>query len=361
MRASVRMPSEHWRWNYPFEETTLGDSVRHRSNTPQRWSLPVSVIACTICGLVSRVHPAVAGVPSTPTPPPAPVLVIQSIDGPDVGTIGGQINISVGVANTGAADAAAFSVVFYYSSDDVITSDDVYSGYVCPFNGLAAGETTGCGGAIGVPDFLMPGTYYLGAIISYNGINGDAKAASQALTLAAPTPTPMPTSTPPTPNAACDMPTAIPVEGGTFVGSTSGASTLIGSCGGFNAPEAVFQWVPSLTGVADISTYGSDFDTVLYIRSGDCSAGAESDCNDNDACPFTSETCGFGPSRIQPFVTAGNTYFIVVDGAELFSGGGAAGNFTLNVAPPGTAARAYVANSFSNTISIIDTVARRVV
>src|SRR5439155_11843344 len=97
------------------------------------------------------------------------------------------------------------------------------------------------------------------------------------------------------------------------------------------SPEKVFQWTPAVSGTATIQTCGAgtNFDTVLYIRSGLCATGSEvaSGCND-DAC--TNSTGANRASRITPTVTAGRTYFIVVDGF-----GWAQGNFALTVTPPG--------------------------
>src|SRR5207247_6619377 len=93
----------------------------------------------------------------------------------------------------------------------------------------------------------------------------------------------------------------------------------------------VFQWTPTGSGTATIQTCGAgtNFDTVLYMRSGVCASGPEvvSGCND-DTCPNSSGL--FRASRIMPTVTAGQTYFVVVDGY-----GGAQGAFSLTVAAPG--------------------------
>ena len=131
---------------------------------------------------------------------------------------------------------------------------------------------------------------------------------------------------------ACSSPTVIPAQGGTFSGTTSGTSSLAGSCGSSaNSPERVFQWTPTVSGTATIQTCGAgtNFDTVLYMRSGVCASGPEvvSGCND-DTCPNSSGL--FRASRIMPTVTAGQTYFIVVDGY-----GGAQGTFSLTVTAPG--------------------------
>src|SRR5207247_8033727 len=73
---------------------------------------------------------------------------------------------------------------------------------------------------------------------------------------------------------------------------------------------------------------GTTFDTVLYLRSGSCAGGLEvaAGCND-DAC-FNAIGL-FRASRLTPTVTAGQTYYIVVDGY-----GGAQGTFSLTVTPP---------------------------
>src|SRR5437899_783170 len=130
---------------------------------------------------------------------------------------------------------------------------------------------------------------------------------------------------------SCSSPTVLPAQGGTFGGTTSGTSVLAGSCGSSGtAPEQVFQWTPAVSGTATVQTCGAGttFDTVLYMRSGACASGPEvaAGCND-DAC--TNATGLYRASRLTPTVTAGQTYFIVVDGY-----GGAQGTFSLTVTPP---------------------------
>src|SRR5213594_3369891 len=130
---------------------------------------------------------------------------------------------------------------------------------------------------------------------------------------------------------ACASPTVIPAQGGTFGGTTSGTSSLAGSCGSSGtSPERVFQWTPAVSGTATIQTCGAatSFDTVLYLRGGACASGPEvaAGCND-DAC---ADASGLNrASRLTPTVTAGQTYFIVVDGY-----GGTHGSFSLTITPP---------------------------
>src|SRR5437870_2364108 len=130
---------------------------------------------------------------------------------------------------------------------------------------------------------------------------------------------------------SCSSPTVLPAQGGTFSGATSGTNALAGSCGASGtAPEQVFQWTPAVSGTATIQTCGAgtNFDTVLYMRSGACASGPEmaGGCND-DAC--TNATGLYRASRLTPTVTAGQTYYIVVDGY-----GGAQGLYGLTVTPP---------------------------
>src|SRR2546426_3350432 len=147
---------------------------------------------------------------------------------------------------------------------------------------------------------------------------------------------------------ACSSPTIIPSQGGTFSGVTSGSSTLAGTCGSTGtSPEKVFRWTPAVSGVATIQTCGggTKFDTALYLRSGSCSSGGEVACND-DACANASGL--MRASRITPTVTAGQTYYIVVDGY-----GGAQGTFALTVTAPGTVTSTTTIASTSTTTTLV--------
>jgi hypothetical protein len=91
----------------------------------------------------------------------------------------------------------------------------------------------------------------------------------------------------------------------------------------------VFAWTPSRSGPATLSTCGTgatSFDTVLYVRTGTCGgAGAALACDD-DAAGCAIDGDAQKGSRVALGVTAGTTYFIVVDGYN-----GARGSFTLDV------------------------------
>jgi streptogramin lyase len=186
------------------------------------------------------------------------------------------------------------------------------------------------------PDVVAGETYYI-IVDGVGGQSGNFTLTVQAPVVNPPTPTvsPTPTATPtmaPSPtttagDSACDRPTTLRASGGRLEGTTSGADTLTGSCGSSNGPEKVFQWTPAVSGIATIETCGEGtrFDTTLYVRGGSC-AGADLACSD-DACPnhYGSALA----SKITLAVTAGETYFIVVDGAL-----GESGPFALEVTPP---------------------------
>jgi hypothetical protein len=110
--------------------------------------------------------------------------------------------------------------------------------------------------------------------------------------------------------------TPVPLPGGRFTGTTTGTSANTGTCGGANAPEAVFQLVLTQTSDVFVTTHGSKFDTVIYMRSGCC--GTEIICN-NDADKRT--TSMFSATSVAP-----GTYDIFVDGV-----GTASGNFTVDI------------------------------
>jgi hypothetical protein len=131
---------------------------------------------------------------------------------------------------------------------------------------------------------------------------------------------------------ACATATTVPALGGTFTGTTTGASSLAGTCADTTAaPEKVFRWTPLTSGVATIdscSDTGTAFDSVVYVRSADCKIGPQIACNDDTGSCMTSEPNDHHGSRVQPTVTAGETYFIVVDGFK------SAGAFVLHIVPP---------------------------
>ncbi len=168
-------------------------------------------------------------------------------------------------------------------------------------------------------------------------VDGYASSAGSFTLSVTPPPADGPTPTP-VPNA-CQSATVIPGSGGVFTGTTSGASTLAGSCAFTNtSPEKVFQWTPVASGPAVIQTcdgIDTGYDTVVYLREADCTSGPEVACNDDSEGCFTNEPSSYHASRLTPNVIGGETYYIVVDGY-----GGRQGAFSLSVTGPGPAATA---------------------
>jgi hypothetical protein len=119
--------------------------------------------------------------------------------------------------------------------------------------------------------------------------------------------------------ALCDTSAVtVTLPGGRFTGTTSGSSSDHGTCGGSQAPEAVFKLVLTAKSDVFVTTHGTGFDTVIYMRSGNC-CGSEVACNDDADNRKTSVLAsrGVGPG----------TYFIFVDGGN----GGASGDFTVDI------------------------------
>src|SRR5262249_43534591 len=129
----------------------------------------------------------------------------------------------------------------------------------------------------------------------------------------------------------CQAAAVIPLQGGAFVGTTSGASTLTRRCGTTRSPpQPGHPSTPSPSRGATTSTCGAAtlFDTVVYLRGTGCT-GSELACNDDTTGCSTGEPNDHHGSRISPNVTAGQTYAIVVDGYA-----GARGTYSLTVTPP---------------------------
>ncbi len=130
---------------------------------------------------------------------------------------------------------------------------------------------------------------------------------------------------PPGPGETCA--TAIPVTGLPFTASGDTCDYVhdyvgSGCVATATAPDVVYAFTPTVSGTVDIRLCGSTYDTVLYVRAGDCLAGAEIGCND-DACALQSELLNLP-------VTGGVTYYIFVDGFST-----ACGTYTLSITQSG--------------------------
>ncbi|MDH3623526.1 MAG: PQQ-dependent sugar dehydrogenase [Myxococcales bacterium] len=123
--------------------------------------------------------------------------------------------------------------------------------------------------------------------------------------------------------------------GGVFAGFTSGSSAHSGSCassGTGSSPEQVFTLTPTTSGTYTVQTCSpnTNYDTVVYVREG-ALGGAQIGCNDDTTgCAVNSGSSGASRhgSVVSFDVTAGQTYYIVVDGYN------AEGAFELTVTRP---------------------------
>ncbi len=93
-----------------------------------------------------------------------PDLTLTSLTAPRTATIGGEVFLAAGIRNRGSVDASTFRVSFYLSEDPDITIDDTWFA-ACNYEaGLAAGRSESCSRPFPIPQRIVPGRYYLGAI-----------------------------------------------------------------------------------------------------------------------------------------------------------------------------------------------------
>jgi hypothetical protein len=118
-------------------------------------------------------------------------------------------------------------------------------------------------------------------------------------------------------NDTCSSPTYLSVPG-TVSGSTVGAyDDYYGSCQTYDGPEVVYRFSGTAGYVYLITLDGYAYDTVLYVRRGDCWSGTEVACNDDYS----------GNDSAITFVAPATTnYYVFADGY-----GGGSGSFTLSI------------------------------
>jgi hypothetical protein len=95
-----------------------------------------------------------------------PDLTLSKLNANTSATVGGRLqNAAAEILNRGKRPASSFRIRFYLSTDTNITTDDIDTGSGCEITGLARGESAQCITDVDVPASVMPGSYYLGAII----------------------------------------------------------------------------------------------------------------------------------------------------------------------------------------------------
>lgn len=99
-----------------------------------------------------------------------PDLIVAAINGPASAAAGGSFTISDTIANqgTGSVTQAPYYVGFYLSQDATITTSDIIIGRRT-LGGLLAGESSIGTTTVTIPSDVRLGTYYLGAVVDYDG------------------------------------------------------------------------------------------------------------------------------------------------------------------------------------------------
>ena len=92
---------------------------------------------------------------------------------------GGTLNVRSRIRNNGDADAGGYQLTYYLSSDETITTGDTSLDTFSPASGPDAGATTTRNDTVSLPGNLLPGSYFVGAIITFadgnqgNNVNHD--------------------------------------------------------------------------------------------------------------------------------------------------------------------------------------------
>jgi hypothetical protein len=107
------------------------------------------------------------------------------------------------------------------------------------------------------------------------------------------------------------------VASGSTVGSDDDVEP---SCLELTGPDETFGWTAPASGRFAFDTFGSDYDTLLSLRSAGC-GGAELDCADDIGAAIQ--------SRVDATVVEGDRLVIAIDGY-----GGETGAFVLNITQP---------------------------
>ncbi|MFD2114127.1 CARDB domain-containing protein, partial [Thiorhodococcus fuscus] len=93
-----------------------------------------------------------------------PDLVISAVSAPASGPLEGEIPVTATLTNQGDATASPSLLLFFFSSDDTITLDDVQDGWGgCYMPELIPGASATCQDTAPIPAALTAGRYYLGA------------------------------------------------------------------------------------------------------------------------------------------------------------------------------------------------------
>jgi len=96
-------------------------------------------------------------------------------------------------------------------------------------------------------------------------------------------------------------------------GTTSGSSGTYGSCGGNQAPDAVFALFVPVRASVEVDTHGTGFDSVLYARGSCADTGTQIGCNDDAGTGDVTSKLAAGALAD---VAAGTVLYVFVDGYD---------------------------------------------
>ena len=119
--------------------------------------------------------------------PALPDLVVTAMSADSSAQSGAPVAGSATVVNQGMASAGVNRLQFYASTNNVITTSSINTGFGCNVPLLAPGASFVCGpGTISVLS-LTPGAYYFGAIADVDAIVAESNKTNNALAASAPT------------------------------------------------------------------------------------------------------------------------------------------------------------------------------
>jgi cysteine-rich repeat protein len=163
------------------------------------------------------------------------------------------------------------------------------------FTQVACNGGSGGSGTAALDVMLNAGTYYL--VVDGNGVGASGPYTLTTAITAAPS------------NDACGAggPTAIGA-GGVFTGTTAGAGDdFTGGCGDTGGADVVYSFTLAAPSDVFITTVGTAFDSVVYLRPGSCTA-TNTGCQDDYRAPVSDDGV-----LIADNLGAG-TYYVIVDG-----------------------------------------------
>jgi uncharacterized repeat protein (TIGR01451 family) len=108
-----------------------------------------------------------------------PDMIVASVAGPAVGSLGGTIQVSSLIENIGTGNPGNFAVGYYLSTDSVVTTNDARVAQQA-ISSLAPGQTGTSTVTVAISSALTPGFYYLGAIADFNESIVEANDANNA-------------------------------------------------------------------------------------------------------------------------------------------------------------------------------------